>query len=387
MPTGALDGLVVADFSRVLAGPYATMLLADLGAEVIKVERPGSGDDTRSWGPPWYSESDGAGPSGPEQSGPEQSTYFMAVNRNKRSVTLDLSEPGDRQRARELALRADVLVENFKPGGFDRLGLGYDDLRPDNPGLVYCSITGFGTGAGHDLPGYDLLVQAVGGLMSVTGSGPDEPVKVGVALVDVITGLHASVGVLAALNSRATTGVGQRVEVNLLSSLLSGLVNQSSGYAAAGFVPGIMGNRHPSISPYESYPTATVPIVIAVGNDRQFQACMRVLGQPERASDPRFVTNPQRVHHREELFDRMSALLAADTSEHWFARLTAAGVPCGPINDLAGAFALATDLGLSPIASVDGVPTVANPIGLSATPVTYRYRPPALGDDNDKLWL
>ena len=372
MTAGALEGLVVADFSRVLAGPYATMLLADLGAEVIKVERPGTGDDTRAWGPPWYSD--------------EQSTYFMAVNRNKKSVTLDLSAPADRQRAKELALRADVLVENFKPGGFDRLGLGYEDLRPENPGMVYCSITGFGTGAGHDLPGYDLLVQAVGGLMSVTGSAPDEPVKVGVALVDVITGLHATVGILAALNSRASTGLGQRVEVNLLSSLLSGMVNQSSGYAAAGFVPSIMGNRHPSIAPYESYPTASLPIVIAVGNDRQFQTCMRVLGEPESASDPRFVTNPQRVQHRDELFALMSALLSGNTSEHWFAELSAAGVPCGPINDLAGAFALATELGLAPIASVDGVPTVANPIGLSSTPVSYRYRPPALGGDNDRLW-
>ena len=210
-------------------------------------------------------------------------------------------------------------------------------------------------------------------------------IKVGVALVDVITGLHATVGILAALNSRASTGLGQRVEVNLLSSLLSGMVNQSSGYAAAGFVPSIMGNRHPSIAPYESYPTASSPIVIAVGNDRQFQTCMRVLGEPESASDPRFVTNPQRVQHRDELFALMSALLAGNTSEHWFAELSAAGVPCGPINDLAGAFALATELGLAPIASVDGVPTVANPIGLSSTPVSYRYRPPALGGDNDQV--
>jgi len=381
MTTSALAGLVVADFSRVLAGPYATMLLADLGAEVIKVERPGTGDDTRAWGPPWFAED--AADGSPDD---DQSTYFMSVNRNKRSVTLDLNDAGDRQRARDLALRADVLVENFKPGGFDRLGLGYHDLRNDNPGLVYCSITGFGAGAGHDLPGYDLLVQAVGGLMSMTGSRPDEPVKVGVALVDVITGLHAAVGVLAALNSRAVTGVGQRVEVNLLSSLLAGLVNQSSGYAVAGFVPGIMGNRHPSIAPYESYPTASAPIVIAVGNDRQFQACMRVLGDPERASDPRFATNPQRVRHRGELFDLMSVLLASNTSDYWFAELTAAGVPCGPINDLAGAFALATELGLSPIVSVEGVPTVANPIGLSATPVTYRYPPPALGSDNGEIW-
>ena len=364
----ALDGVLVADFSRVLAGPYCTMLLGDLGAEVVKVERPGLGDDTRHWGPPWHD---------------DQATYFLSVNRNKRSLTLDLRDPEDLERARELALRADVLVENFKPGAFDAMGLGYDSLRAENPGLVYASISGFGTGEGASLPGYDLLVQAVGGLMSMTGSRPDEPVKVGVALVDVVTGLHATIGILAALQHRASTGEGQKVEVNLLSSLLSALVNQSSGYAAAGTVPGIMGNRHPSIAPYESYPTADKPFVIAVGNDAQFRKCMEVLGCPELGGDERFATNPARVQHRDELFDVMCERLQTRGADEWFTELSKAGVPCGPINDVAGAFALADRLGLTPTTVVDGVPTVTNPIRLSATPPVYRHAPPRLGDADD----
>jgi len=368
---GALDGVVIADFSRVLAGPYATMLLADLGAEVVKVERPGVGDDTRAWGPPWRG---------------EQSTYFSSVNRNKDSVVVDLATDSGRRQARELAARSDVLVENFKPGAFERLGLGFDDLAVVNPGLVYCSITGFGTEGGAELPGYDLLVQAVGGLMSVTGTSPDEPTKVGVALVDVITGLHATVGILAALHERASSGRGQRVEVNLLSSLLSGMVNQSAGFVGAGFVPQIMGNRHPSIAPYESYPTADAPLVIAVGNDRQFRACATVLGCPEWADDPRFATNPSRVQHREELYDVMCERLASAGAGQWFERLSSAGVPAGPINDIAGAFALAERLGLAPVAEVDGVPTVANPIRLGRTPISYRSAPPELGvSTSDRL--
>jgi crotonobetainyl-CoA:carnitine CoA-transferase CaiB-like acyl-CoA transferase len=360
----ALDGVLVADFSRVLAGPYATMLLADLGAEVVKVERPGSGDDTRSWGPPWRG---------------DQSTYFTAVNRNKSSVAIDLGSDDGLRAARDLAERADILVENFKPGAFERLGLGYEALSAQNAGLIYCSITGFGTDGGVDLPGYDLLVQAVGGLMSITGTSPDEPVKVGVALVDVITGLHAAVGILAALAERSRSGRGQRVEVNLLSSLLSGMVNQSSGFVGAGFVPQAMGNRHPSIAPYESYPTADTQLVIAVGNDRQFRACADVLGCPGWADDPRFATNPARVQHREELYAAMVDRLRTDGAEAWFDRLSAVGVPAGPIHDLAGAFDLAERLGLRPVVDVAGEPTVANPITLSRTPVEYRSAPPPLG--------
>ncbi|MEV1248404.1 CoA transferase [Nonomuraea sp. NPDC049750] len=361
---GALSGLLVADFSRVLAGPYATMLLADLGADVVKVERPGAGDDTRSWGPPH------AG---------GVATYFLAVNRNKRSIALDLRDPADLEVARALAARADVLVENFKPGTMDRLGLGHDALREVNPGLVYCSITGFGAGKGADLPGYDLIAQAVGGLMSVTGE-PDGPgTKAGVALVDVITGLHAGLGVLAALRHRDATGQGQRVSVSLLSSLLSALTNHASGYAAAGVVPKAMGNRHPSIVPYEVFQAADRPIVIAAGNDRQFRALCEVLGRADLADDPRFAANTGRVADREELVAELDRTLGTRTADEWFAALTPAGVPCGPINTLDAAFAFAAELGLEPLAGDQ----VANPIGLGATPPEYRLPPPSLGQDAD----
>ncbi|MET8991485.1 CoA transferase [Nonomuraea wenchangensis] len=369
VPEGALDGLLVADFSRVLAGPYATMLLADLGAEVVKVERPGAGDDTREWGPPY-------GPGG-------EATYFLGVNRNKRSIALDLR--ADAEVARALAARADVLVENFRPGTMDRLGLGYDALRELNPGLVYCSITGFGSGAGAELPGYDLIAQAVGGLMSVTGD-PDGPgTKAGVALVDVITGLHAALGVMAALRHRERTGKGQRVEVSLLSSLLSALTNHASAYAAAGVVPRAMGNRHPSIVPYEVFETADRPLVIAAGNDRQFQVLCRVLDRPDLAADPRYATNAGRVTARADLVDELNAALRGRPADAWFELLTAAGVPCGPINDLSAAFALAADLGLEPAVDLDGVGQVANPIRLAETPPSYRRRPPALGAD--EAWV
>jgi len=257
----ALGGLLIADFGRVLAGPYATMLLADLGAEVVKVERRESGDDARSWGPPWVG---------------EEATYFLSVNRNKESLALDLRAPDDLAVARDLVARADVVVENFLPGTMDRFGLGYDAVRAVNPGAVYCSITGFG--GANNLPGYDLLIQAVGGLMSITGPEPGVPTKVGVAVVDIITGLHATVGILAALRHRDRTGAGQRVDVNLLSSLLSALANQSLGYVAAGVVPAAVGNRHPSVVLYEIFQTADRALVLAVGNDRQFRSLTRVFG-------------------------------------------------------------------------------------------------------------
>ena len=371
MTDASLAGVVVADFSRVLAGPYATMLLADLGAEVVKVERPGVGDDTRAWGPPWTADG--------------EATYFLGVNRNKRSVALDLKTADGRAAALRLAARADVVIENFPPGTMERLGLGYEDVTALNPSVVYASVTGFGRGGGAGLPGYDLLVQAVGGLMSVTGPGPGEPTKVGVALVDVVTGLHATIGILAALRHRERTGEGQRVEVNLLSSLLSALVNQASGYVAAGAVPGIMGNRHPSIAPYEVLDTADRPLALAVGNDRQFVALAGVLGRPELATDPRFATNPSRVAHRDALAAELTAALAARPAEEWAALLAGAGVPCGPINDVAEAMALAESLGLAPVVTVDGVPTVADPIGLSATPVRYLLPPPALGAHTDEV--
>lgn len=367
--SSALGNLRVLDFSRVLAGPYATMMLADLGATVTKVERPGVGDDTRAWGPPRT-------PDG-------ESTYFLAANRNKDSIALDLSTEAGRQAAWARALEADVVVENFRPGLMDELGLGYDTLREANPGLVYCSITGFGRGAGAALPGYDLLVQALGGLMSVTGRPDGEPQKVGVAIVDVLAGLFATTGILAALRHRDATGEGQRVEVDLLSALLSGLVNQATAYTAGGVVPHRMGNAHPSVAPYEPLRCKDSELVLAVGNDRQFAALCDVLGLPALAADDRFATNAARVAHREELKARLEERLATRDAAAWTADLTAKRVPAGVVNDLAGAFGLAERLGLDPIVELarpDGgtVRVPRNPIRLSETPPSYRQAPPRL---------
>lgn len=362
-----LDNLRVLDFSRILAGPLATMQLADLGATVTKVERPGTGDDTRTWGPPY------------DDSG--QATYFQAVNRNKDAIVLDLSDDRDRAEARRLAVSADVVVENFRPGLMAQFGLDYDQLQPDNAGLIYCSITGFGRGPGADLPGYDLLIQALGGLMSITGSPEDEPQKVGVALVDVLAGLFATIGILAALQHRAATGEGQRVDIDLLSCLLAGLVNQASAYTSGGVVPTRMGNRHPSIAPYELLACADGNLVLAVGNDRQFAALCDVLGAPWLATDTRFATNPARVQHRAQLRAELESLLAARTAADWTKALAEARVPAGVVNDIAGAFALADRLGLEPTVVLprdDGsnVELSRNPINLSATPPVYRCAPP-----------
>jgi crotonobetainyl-CoA:carnitine CoA-transferase CaiB-like acyl-CoA transferase len=367
----ALEGLRVVDFSRVLAGPFATMQLADLGAAVTKIERPEGGDDTRAWGPPF------------DERG--EATYFQSVNRNKASLVLNLRDPEDLARARELTIEADVLVENFRPGVMDRLGLGYDELRVDNPRLVYCSITGFGAGAGAALPGYDLLVQALGGLMSITGAPDGEPQKVGVALVDVLAGLFATVGILAALEHRHRSGEGQRVEVNLLSSLLAALVNQGAAYTAGGVVPTRMGNDHPSIAPYGLLRSAEGDLVLAVGNDRQFRALCELIGAPHLADDARFATNAARVEHRQALRAELEQRLAARTAASWAAALTEARVPAGVVNDIAAAFGLAERLGLHPVVEIDRpddgtVRLTRSPIGLSATPPTYRCPPPRLGE-------
>jgi len=369
-----LEGLVVADFSRVLAGPFATMLLGDLGADVVKVEHPDGGDETRAWGPPWYG---------------GHSTYYLAVNRNKRSLALDLKTDRGREAARALAGRADVLVENFKAGAAERLGLGFEEVVEDNPGLVWCSISGFGRGAGAGLPGYDFLVQAMSGLMSITGPADGEPTKVGVALVDVLTGLYAFGGVLAALVERDRTGRGQRVEVSLLGSALASLVNQASSYLCTGRPPRAMGNRHPSITPYETLATADRPLVLAVGNDGQFARLCRVLGRPEAAADPRFATNADRVANRDALAELLERALAARGAAEWVAALSQAGVPCGLVNDVGEAFALAERLGLDPVAAAGGVPQVADPIRLSSTPTSYRLAPPALGEHTAEVldWL
>lgn len=352
-----------------LAGPFATMLLGDLGAEVIKVERPGRGDDTRGWAPP-YDERGVA-------------TYFESVNRNKRSVTIDLSSDQGSRQARALAARSDVIVENFRPGLMEQLGLDYATLSETNSGLIYCSITGFGDTAA-EMPGYDLVVQAVGGLMSITGSPDGPPQKVGVALVDVLAGLFASVGILTALHHRTTTGRGQKVGINLLSSLLAALVNQASAYTAGGTVPTRMGNRHPSITPYELYRCKQGELVIAVGTDRQFAALCEVIGMAELASDPRFATNSDRVLARDQLFELLQERLVKETASHWERLLMAARVPVGVVNDVGAAFRLADRLGLQPIVALpaDTGGTVAlprNPIELSLTPPSYRMAPPALG--------
>jgi crotonobetainyl-CoA:carnitine CoA-transferase CaiB-like acyl-CoA transferase len=344
------------------------MLLADLGATVVKVERPPAGDDTRAWGPPW--------------AGDGLSTYYQSVNRNKHAVACDLGTGEGLAAARTLCRRADVVVENFRTGTMDALGLGYDEVRRDNPGVVFCSITGFGAGEGADLPGYDFLVQAVGGLMSITGEDGAAPTKVGVAVVDVITGLHALTGILAALRHRDRTGAGQRVEVNLLTSLLSGLVNQVSGYLNTGAVPAAMGNRHPSIAPYELVRAADRPLALAVGNDRQFAALVDELGIGHLAADPRFATNAARVAHRTALLGELHAALSTVEADVWVRRLTARGVPCGPVNRVDEAVGLAQRLGLEPyveLSDMDGRASrlVRHPVTFSATPARYRLAPPA----------
>jgi len=370
---GSLGQLRILDFSRVLAGPFATMMLADFGAEVTKVERPGGGDETRAWGPPY------------DERG--EATYFQSVNRNKASVVLDLSSEDGLAELRRRAREADVLVENFRPGLMADKGLGYETLRAENPRLIYCSITGFGSGeGGAALPGYDLLIQALGGLMGITGAPDGEPMKVGVALVDVLAGLFATVGILVALRAREESGEGQLVEVDLYSALLAAMVNQGSAYTIAGVVPERLGNRHPSISPYEVYATAEGELVLAVGNDRQFAGLCEELGAPELATDPRFATNPDRVANREALGAELERLLAARPAADWAAALLARRVPAGQVNDLGAAFAFAERIGLDPTVAIpreDGstVNLTRNPIRLSATPATYRSAPPTLPEE------
>lgn len=371
---GALRGVKIADFSRVLAGPYATMLLGDMGAQVIKVERPGLGDDTRSWGPPF--DSDG------------RATYFQSVNRNKEGITADLSTEEGRKKALDLIATCDVLVENFAVGTMEKFGLGYEELSRQFPQLIYCSISGFGTSEeAKALPGYDLLVQAMSGLMSITGTDSDHPSKVGVALVDVLAGLHSSLAIVAALYHRKESGKGQKIEINLLSSALSGMVNQSGAFAGAGVTPTAMGNAHPSIAPYEVYPTKDKQIVIAVGNDGQFAKFCAVLGA-ELHTDPRFTTNPDRVKNRTELNALLLPLLATRSAQELVQAFTLIGVPAGTINNIAEAVDLAEKLSLNPLITItderDGTTskTIANPITFSETPVEYRLGPPSLGVNN-----
>jgi crotonobetainyl-CoA:carnitine CoA-transferase CaiB-like acyl-CoA transferase len=374
---GPLSGLLVADFSRILAGPYSSMLLADLGAEVVKVESPG-GDDTRSWMPPVR---DG------------ESTYYLSINRNKRSVALDLKDEHDAALARELASRADILLENFRVGGLRRFGLDYDTVAATNPGVIYASITGFGTGGGAALPGYDLIVQAIAGLMSLTGAPDGPPYRAGISVFDVMAGLHATIGVLAALHSRQSTGRGQLVEVNLLSSALSGLVNHSGSVVSAGATPTRMGNAHPSLFPYEPLPTADNDLIVTAGNDGQFRKLVEVLGVPDLADDERFARNADRTQRREELRPLLVERLQTQSAEHWFAKLNEVGVPNGPINTIAQGVQYAEKLGLAPIVQVgptgQTVPGVRNPISFSGIEPRYELAPPTLGQDTDEIrsWL
>lgn len=389
---GALSGVRVLDLSRVLAGPWAGQLMADLGADVVKVERPGTGDDTRAWGPPWLKDELG------ESTG--ESAYYLSANRNKRSVTVDLGQPEGQRVVRALAAKADVLIENFKVGGLLRYGLDYDSLKEANPRLVYCSITGFGqTGPYAARAGYDFLVQAMGGLMSLTGH-PDGtagggPLKVGVALTDVMTGLYAAVAVLAALAHRARTGEGQHIDLALLDVQIACLANQAANYLVGGIVPGRMGNAHPNIVPYQEFATADGYMIIAVGNDTQFAKCCDVLGHPEWALEDSFRTNPQRVKHRQALVARIHRVTVMRSTAAWIAAMEAAGVPCGPINTLDQVFAdphvrargMRIDMP-HPLAGT--VPLVANPIRMSASPVQYHCAPPALGADTAAVlgdWL
>ncbi|MGY3519617.1 CaiB/BaiF CoA transferase family protein [Micromonospora sp. PTRAS2] len=371
--SGPLDGLLVADFSRILAGPYATMLLADLGAQVIKVEGP-AGDDTRTWMPPVRD---------------EVSTYYLGINRNKRSIALDLKDPADLDVARRLAGRADVMIENFRPGGLTRFGLDYATVAAGNSRVVYASISGFGTGAGANYPGYDLMVQAISGLMSLTGDPDGPPYRAGISVFDVMAGLHASIGILAALHHRDRTGTGQHVEVNLLSSALSGLVNHSSGYVAGGTVPFRMGNAHPSLFPYEPLPTADGELIVIAGNDGQFRKLCQVLDLPDLPDDPRFGRNQDRTAHREALRPILVERLARRTKDEWFRDLLAAGVPCAPINTIDGGVALAEELGLDPVVTVGDVPGVRNPITFSDTPARYELPPPGLDEHGEEIraWL
>jgi crotonobetainyl-CoA:carnitine CoA-transferase CaiB-like acyl-CoA transferase len=392
MTPTALNGLKVLDLSRVLAGPWASQMLADLGADVVKVERPGSGDDTRTWGPPWLQDTEGRDT--------EDAAYFFCANRNKRSIAIDMATPDGQRLLQRLAARADVVLENFKVGGLQPHGLDHETLCARHPRLIYCSITGFGqTGPYAPRAGYDFIVQGMGGLMSVTGRGDAEegagPQKVGVALTDLMTGLHAAIGILAALQHRDRTGEGQHIDLALLDVQVAALANQAGNYLISGQVPGRMGNAHPNIVPYQDFPTADGDMILAIGNDGQFARFCAVAGRAEWASDVRFATNAARVAHRAVLLPLLRQTTVLRTTTEWVAALESHAVPCGPINRLDAVFAdpqvVARGLRVElPHAVAGRVPGVANPIRLSSTPVAYRSAPPVLGGHTAEVladWL
>ncbi|MET1076790.1 MAG: CaiB/BaiF CoA-transferase family protein [Pseudomonas sp.] len=380
--SGALSHLRVLDLSRVLAGPWAGQILADLGAEVIKVERPGAGDDTRAWGPPFLRDAQGDNTS--------EAAYYLSANRNKQSVTLDFTQAEGQRLVRELAARSDILIENFKVGGLAAYGLDYASLKAINPRLIYCSITGFGqSGPYAKRAGYDFMIQGLGGLMSLTGKPDGEagagPVKVGVALTDILTGLYSTVAILAALAHRDQGGSGQHIDMALLDVQVACLANQAMNYLTTGQAPRRLGNAHPNIVPYQDFPTADGDFILTVGNDGQFRKFCEVAGHAEWADDPRFASNAQRVAHRAELIPLIRQATVFRTTVEWVLLLEQAGVPCGPINDLAAVFAdpqvLARGLRVEMPHPLGGsVPQVASPIRLSETPVQYRQPPPLLGE-------
>lgn len=383
----ALAGLRVLDLSRVLAGPWASQTLADLGANVLKIERPGSGDDTRGWGPPWLEDSDG------EQGA--ESAYFLCTNRGKRSACIDIQSAKGQQRLREIAATADVLIENFKVGDATRYGLDYPSLSRDNPRLIYCSITGFGqTGPLAARPGYDFLVQAMGGLMSVTGEADGRPgagpQKVGVALTDIMTGLYANIGILAALAERERSGLGQQVDLALLDVTAATLANQASNFLVGGLTPRRLGNAHPNIVPYQSFAAKDREFIVAVGNDTQFVKLATLLDRPELATDARFAKNASRVAYRDTLVPLLADCFATRDAAHWLALLETAGVPAGPINNIDEALSepqlAARDMivGLPHPDNAD-LKVVGSPIKLSRTPVAYQRPPPRLGEHDADL--
>lgn len=379
---GALSHIRVLDLSRVLAGPWSGQILADLGADVIKVERPGSGDDTRAWGPPFLKDESGRDTS--------EAAYFLSANRNKQSVTIDFTQPEGQALVRKLAAESDILIENFKVGGLAAYGLDYESLKVINPRLIYCSITGFGQfGPYAKRAGYDFMIQGLGGLMSLTGRSDQEegagPVKVGVALTDILTGLYSSVAILAALTARETTGRGQHIDMALLDVQVACLANQAMNYLTTGVPPRRLGNAHPNIVPYQDFPTADGDFILTVGNDGQFRKFCEVAGHPEWADDLRFASNKARVANRAELIPLIRQATVFKTTAEWVAALEAVGVPCGPINDLAAVFedpqVLARGLKVElPHALAGAVAQVASPLRLSDTPVEYRMAPPRLGE-------
>ncbi|UVJ44144.1 CoA transferase [Pseudomonas sp. LS1212] len=384
---GALSHLRVLDLSRVLAGPWAGQILADLGAEVIKVERPGSGDDTRAWGPPFLKDAAGENTS--------EAAYYLSANRNKRSVTIDFTQPEGQRLVRELAAKSDILIENFKVGGLAAYGLDYASLKALNPNLIYCSITGFGqTGPYARRAGYDFMIQGLGGLMSITGRPEGEvgagPVKVGVALTDILTGLYSTVAILAALAHRDQGGAGQHIDMALLDVQVACLANQAMNYLTTGVPPRRLGNAHPNIVPYQDFPTADGDFILTVGNDKQFRKFAEVAGQPQWADDPRFATNNLRVTNRAQLIPLIRQATVFKTTAQWVEQLEQAGVPCGPVNDLSQVFedpqvrhrGLAIEI---PHALAGKVPQVASPIRLSETPVQYRNAPPLLGEHTQAI--